>query len=107
MPNGIDKNWYRMCAAIDGFRARYGRWPTSIRLPEGAIDNLFQDETLDKLERKIVLIYDGSPYIAEDDAGNSHRYGQGEEFAESDIPARAWLDVAPDSDAVKAYYGRE
>ena len=49
MPNGIDKNWYRMCAAINGFRSRYSEWPTKIRLPEGAIQMLFTQETLARL----------------------------------------------------------
>jgi hypothetical protein len=31
MPNGIDKNWMRMCAAINGFRARYQRWLVRVR----------------------------------------------------------------------------
>jgi len=33
MPNGDDKNWVRICTAVDGFRGRYGRWPAGVRLP--------------------------------------------------------------------------
>src|SRR5262249_16177409 len=32
MPNGHDKNWVRLCAAIDGFRVRYGHWPMRVRI---------------------------------------------------------------------------
>ena len=105
MPNGIDKNWYRMCGAIDGFRGRYERWPTRIRLNEGAIENLFTEESFAKLEEKLTFVYDGSPFVAEDDSGRSYNYGQ-EGFVDgkSDILAQAWLSVKPDSEIVQAYY---
>jgi len=35
MPNGDDKNWVRLCAALDGFFGRYGRWPTPHPHPGG------------------------------------------------------------------------
>ncbi|MEW6406383.1 MAG: hypothetical protein AB1649_31755 [Chloroflexota bacterium] len=105
MPNGIDKNWHRLCAALDGFRVRYGSWPTKIRLPEGAIEYLFTKETYAKLEERLKLIYDDSPYIAEDEAGQIYNYGQ-EGFPDEppDIPAFEWLAVEPDSEMVKEYY---
>ena len=105
MPNGIDKNWVRMCAAIDGFRVRYGSWPTRIRLPEGAIEYLFSAETFSRLGQMIEFIYDGSPFIAEDETGGSYNYGQ-EGFSNQppDIPASEWLGVELDSEMVKEYY---
>lgn len=105
MANGIDKNWYRMCAAINGFRVRYGNWPTRIRMAKDAIKYLFAEETLAKLGEKLTFVYDGSPYIAEDDMGRSYNYGQ-EGFAGEppDIPAQEWLNVEPDSTMVKEYY---
>ena len=105
MPNGIDKNWYRMCAAINAFRVRYGSWPTKIRLPEGAIEHLFTEETFARLDGKLVFVYDGSPFIAEDDSGRTYNYGQ-EGFPDEtpDIPTHEWLKVEPDSEMVKAYY---
>jgi hypothetical protein len=30
--NGDEKNWVRLCLTVDGFRARYGRWPTEVHL---------------------------------------------------------------------------
>ena len=40
MPNGDERNWSRVCSTIDGFRARYGQWPTGIRLPPVIFNNL-------------------------------------------------------------------
>jgi hypothetical protein len=104
MPNGIDKNWMRMCAAINGFRARFQSWPVRVRLPEDAISGLFTPKSLAKIEEKLTLVEDGSPYIAEDDTGGSYNYGKEGGGAQPDIPAHIWLDVEPDSEAVKAYY---
>jgi len=75
MPNGIDKNWYRMCSAINGFRLRFHKWPTRIHLPEDTIAPLFTEESFAKLEEKIIFIYDGSPFVAKDNLGISYNYG--------------------------------
>jgi hypothetical protein len=105
MPNGIDKNWYRMCAAINGFRARYGSWPTKIHLPENAIQYLFMEDTLASLQKKLTLVYDGSTYIAEDDLGKRYNLGQeGFPGVPPDIQAREWLNIEPDSEIVKEYF---
>lgn len=40
MANGDDKNWIRICVAVDGFRVRYGRWPTGVRLPPTYFENV-------------------------------------------------------------------
>jgi hypothetical protein len=32
VPNGNDKNWLRVCGAIDRFREQHGRWPERVRL---------------------------------------------------------------------------
>jgi hypothetical protein len=40
MPNGDDKNWVRICLAVDGFRARYGGWPKGVRLPPTYFENV-------------------------------------------------------------------
>lgn len=40
MPNGHDKNWVRVCGAVDGFRQRFGRWPVRVRVMPGAIVDL-------------------------------------------------------------------
>lgn len=104
MPNGIEKNWFRMCAAINGFRARYGSWPTKIHLFEGALDDLFKEETLHTLEQKIDFIYADWPYVAEDEQGRRYNLAEDGFSAEPpDIPAHEWLGVEPDSKAVQEY----
>jgi hypothetical protein len=105
MPNGIDKNWYRVCGAIDGFRVRYGNWPTKIHLPEGAIEYLFTKETFAKIEEKLVFVYDDSTYIAEGSPDRSYNLGE-DGFPDQlpDISACDWLNVTPDSKMVEEYY---
>jgi hypothetical protein len=92
MPNGIDKNWYRMCSAINSFRMRFGHWPTRIRLSEGALENLFSQESYQVLLSKLEFIIDGSAFIVDNDQGNSHDYGQ-DGFVSGDLDVRAqdWL----------------
>lgn len=45
MPNGHDKEWTRLCLAVEGFRAQYGRWPTHVRLLPGSLQTI-RDEIL-------------------------------------------------------------
>jgi hypothetical protein len=99
MPNGHDKNFIRLCAAIEGFRVRYGKWPTNIRLFPGVLENLrslFTQEDFAKLNSRVQLIPAEASIVAEDDEGNSYSYG-GEGFPsrKSDISARTWLGVLP------------
>jgi hypothetical protein len=54
MPNGDDATWVRVCASIDGFRTRYGRWPTRVRLFAGALENL-RDHVLTPAGFEVVL----------------------------------------------------
>jgi hypothetical protein len=54
MPNGDDATWVRVCASIDGFRTRYGRWPTRVRLFAGALENL-RDHVLTPAGFEVVI----------------------------------------------------
>ncbi len=99
MPNGHDKNWIRLCAAIYGFRSRYGRWPIRVRMYEMTLrdfDFLFTREDLTRIAAKVALVPDEAPMIAEDDAGAHYNYGE-EGFPERacDIRATDWLGVRP------------
>ena len=80
MANGHDKNWIRLCGAIDGFYVRHGRWPTRVRIYPGALANirdyLFTSEDYAKIVAKVVLIPDEAPMVAEDDMGGSYSLGQ-------------------------------
>ena len=102
MPNGYDKNWVRLCAAINGFRVRYNSWPTRVRMwkiiVEDLRDNLFTPESFAKLQVKLELVVDErAGHIAEDGRGRYYDYGN-EGFSKSnpDIDASFWLGIEPD-----------
>ena len=102
MPNGGSKNWIRFCAAIDGFRCRYGKWPRLVRVPTFFSDELkivLSEQDQSVLSTKIRIIGDGSPFIAMDESGNSYDYGE-EGFSDErpDIQADVWLDVTCEYD---------
>jgi hypothetical protein len=100
MPNGGDRNFIRLCAAIDGYRLRYGAWPTSVRLSLSAIEDL-RDHVLgkaafEKAEIRIRFISDYASMIAEGPEGRSYNYGK-EGFPNRilDISAKEWLGISP------------
>ena len=103
MPNGADKNWVRLCAALDGFYMRYGRWPTRVRVfPAAHADlreQLLSPEALAILESKLQLVADEASMLAEDDEGRAYDYGK-EGFPPQRPHPRAaeWLGVQPNGD---------
>src|SRR5438094_362012 len=100
MPNGGDANWSRVCRAMDGFRLRYGRWPTRVQLFPGVFEEL-QDHILTPAGFAFVMSIvalipeEGAAMIAEDGTGAEFCYGQ-EEFPQGtpDPPAFAWFGQA-------------
>lgn len=101
MPNGYDKNWVRLCAAVNGFRAEYGRWPTRVRLYAGALEdlreNVFSPESFARLTAKLRLVPDDTAMVAEDDEGRQYSYGEkGFPSSRPTPTAQEWLDVHPD-----------
>lgn len=106
MPNGFDKNWVRLCAAVDGFYVSYGKWPPRVLLFAGAIENLktdvFSHESFAKLVSKLDLVASESPMIAQDDDGNQYSYGE-QGFLEQEPPVSAvdWLSIEPDGPGKK------
>ena len=98
MPNGDQRNVFRLCSAIDGFRLRYGSWPTRVRIVPSAIEDLSNHllgkRRFAKVQAKIQLISEkGAEFIAEDEIGNSYNYGREGEPKESlsGTLARDWL----------------
>ena len=96
MPNGHDRNLVRLLLAVEGFRARYRRWPQRIRFREGYIDELqklLTEEGFRNLTSKLELVADDVDGIfAEDDLGGLFSYGQAlSSDGKSDLPAREWL----------------
>lgn len=100
MPNGHDKNWVRLCAAIDGFRVRYGRWPTRVRAYPASLadlrDHLFTPEDYAQIIARVALVEDQAGMVAEDDMGGSYDYGEEGFPDERPSPCAAeWLGVHP------------
>jgi hypothetical protein len=101
MPNGHDKNWIRLLGAIDGFRVRYGAWPTRIRIFPASLRNiredLFSPDLFVKLTEKIQLVADELAMVAEDEHGNSYSYGiDGFPPNRPSPNASQWLGIQPD-----------
>ena len=101
MPNGDDKNWVRLRAAIAGFYLRHSRWPDRVRVRPAVIVNLrsvlFSEEAFSKLVARLSLLADEQgTFIAEDDAGQ-YDYGT-EGFAPGwpGVDVAGWLGVEPD-----------
>jgi hypothetical protein len=101
MPNGGDKNYIRLCAAIEGFRVNYNAWPTAVRVRADMIadlrDHVLGPEAFAKVEAKLRIIpEDGAFMIAEDGTGRTYDYGEkGFPDQEPDIRAGNWLGVGP------------
>ncbi len=102
MPNGENKNWVRLCGAIDGFRVRYNQWPTRVRLGLvyfEDIKSLFNLHAFNKLQDKLQFVIDDAHIVAEDNAGQSYDYSiEGFPKLKPPIRARDWLGIKPDYD---------
>ena len=101
MPNGFDKNWVRLCAAVDGFFQRHGHWPSRVIMFPESLEDLreyvFSKETFSVLSSKLELVPGEAPVVAVDTEGN--RYSYGEDGFPSGRPspsAQEWLGVRPD-----------
>lgn len=100
MPNGDDASWVRVCAAIDGFRVRYGRWPARVRLFAVALedlrDHVLTPEGFAVVASIIELVADeAAPMIAEGAEGESYNYGrEGFPSPKPNEPAREWFGQA-------------
>ena len=101
MPNGEDKNWVRLGIAVEGFRARYQKWPETAFISKGLAEDikrmfkpLTYEAVLTKLE--IVEVEDEAHIELVDKAGNSFKYGEERDF-EQDEDANSWFEVTPDA----------
>ena len=59
MPNGEDRNWVRLCIAVNGFRARYQKWPETALLSKGTaedIKSLFKPLTYEAVLEKLEIV---------------------------------------------------
>jgi hypothetical protein len=98
MPNGHDKNWVRLCAAVDGFRMRYGHWPTRISIPAISMNDfkhLFTEQDILSITAKVRFVLDDEAFVAEDDEGGRYSYGdEGFPATRPRISAREWFGVS-------------
>ena len=100
MPNGEEKNWVRLCAAIDGFRLRFGKWPTVVCMDRVVYEDLqwmFSEQAFRALKDKVRLrVKRGATIAAEDGEGRVYDYGR-EGFPPETLEpsAHEWLGVCP------------
>jgi len=101
LPNGHDRNWIRLCAALSGFRVRYGIWPTRVRVSPDILDdlriNLFSSDGFAKLGEKLQFIAGDDPFMVEDEEGRSYNYClEGFPSQKPDVKPADWLGISPD-----------
>ena len=103
MPNGWNKNWIRLYAVIDGFRARYKAWPNRVRMSPVIIDdlinNVFDPALFAQIESKLNLVGDdAATLVAEDEGGRNYNYSNdGFTKVKPDISAQDWFCVKPNA----------
>ena len=100
MPNGHDRGWIRLCGAVDGFRVRYGRWPTRILVSPNALDyfrdHLFTADDFARITAKVLLVPREGAIIAQDDLGGTYNYEADGFPRKSPTPsADEWFGVCP------------
>lgn len=101
MINRDDRNWYRLCNTIDGFRLRFGRWPQRVIMHRAGVEDLREyiltPADFATLTTKLQLVtVDVLNVIAQDDT--SAEYNLDKEGAPDEKPqpsAADWLGVQP------------
>lgn len=104
MPNGDDRNWKRLCFSLQGFKLRFGHWPSRVRVFRGALidlrDHILSVNDFAEVQRKVTLVADDDAgFIAEDDAGNAFNYGQEGPIGGHQFKPEEWLGVSPQREA--------
>ncbi len=92
MPNGADKNWVRVCSAIDGFIAKHGHPPTRVEMNPYVFANLVGQVMTPSgyaLVSSIIRLVPGEEdigVIARDEDGAAFDYGMDEFRYDYDRP---------------------
>lgn len=100
MPNGESKNWIRLLITLNGFRNRYGHWPTAISIEPHFFEELQDKLTpadFKKLQSKLKLIQDDiNPFQCHDEMGNQFNYGEAlaDKKKDKHNPIE-WLNIVP------------
>ena len=99
MPNGGDRNWIRATLAMEGFRLKYGHWPSQLlvsRAMRADIEGLFEADDFEAVCEKIAFVDSDVEFVVRDAAGNTYRYGETDFPSEMlDVTATEWLKVWP------------
>ena len=98
VPNGDDKNLVRFCAAVNGFRSRYKKWPSRVVLEPGYIADLrhiLSKADFAKVSAVVQLVPKKGVHIrAEGDGSESYDYSlEGFAKEEPDIDAYKWFGL--------------
>jgi hypothetical protein len=106
MANGEDREWTRLCLAVEDFRVRYGCWPDRVRLDPECLrqirDEILSPAAFAKVAAKIELVpEEDATYTAEDGDGRRFRYGKDPVQGNPDdleCPAEQWFGLPQDGD---------
>jgi hypothetical protein len=99
MPNGRDAYWQRLRMAIEGFKGKYNKWPSQVRLRQDLIyiiKEILGQKSFNMLEKNIKLIpdEDSLEICAEDDTGLQFIYGKDmKEYQQPEISVKDWLGI--------------
>jgi ankyrin repeat protein len=93
-------DWGRFLGAVDGFKYRFGTWPTKVRLESGyvnALEYILGLDGLNKVREHLLLQEEiGAHFVAEDERGRSFDYSfEGFPPELLSPTAREWLGVEP------------
>ena len=66
MPNGVDKNWFRLLGTLNGFHTEFGHWPKWVRLDPMSLEDLREfilgPKAFEAVNEKVTLIPDESEF---------------------------------------------
>jgi hypothetical protein len=98
MPNGGARD--RVFVLMDSFYARYGHWPTQLRVPSRYVQIFEQWDVggasaADRLRAKLRLVADDKPpqLVVQDDDGAWLEYGKHDSLPLPGVSSWEWLGV--------------
>lgn len=115
MPNGYDKNWFRLLAVLNSFYQTFGKWPERVAvapmLYRNLRTNLFSPSAWEALQSRLPITEITSPPMVAEGAGHQIVLGGTPQYSEprEQFPltesADRWLGVAPDIPELALYLG--
>lgn len=95
MPNGVDKNLYRLATSVATYRAKFGAWPTNARfnpLTLWDLANILEEESFLRLADLMELRTQKDPPISVGGPPGVVRYGVDESVGAQEDALR-WLGL--------------